>query len=105
MQKSNLFKAAWAFFKANIYATFSEALTAAWVRLKAMQKMSKGWATIKYRKSDGSITERIATTSKNILPGDFSNTPIEYTPSQIRYFDQEANGWRSFKIDRFISIV
>lgn len=90
-------------------ANRSEALTLAWqivktARLPFVHAQAKAWATVKlkakmqvepvsfcYIKDDGSY--RFAT-------GQYATTTT--SPLVVRYFDTDANGVRSFRIDRLI---
>jgi WYL_2, Sm-like SH3 beta-barrel fold len=102
-KKVSLFNNAWSMFRDGLFVTFGEALKAAWSRLKVVTGMKTGVVTFEYIKSDGTV--RFA---KGTLTG-FDYTPktteSKPKPEIIKYFDIEAQSFRSFRLDRFIGLV
>jgi len=102
-KKVSLFNNAWSMFKAGLFTTFAKALKAAWSRIKVVTGMKTGVVAFEYVKSDGTI--RIA---KGTLTGfDYTakTTESKPKPEVIKYFDIEAQSFRSFRLDRFIGLV
>jgi len=94
--KSRLFKIAHAI-KAN-YASFSEALKMAWKTIRLRAKLKAGVVSFAFKKVDGSIRKAIGTL--NDVP---ASTGVKYPNySVFIYFDVEANGYRSAKIENLL---
>lgn len=101
--KSNLFKTACSLFRDQIFSTFAQCLKAAWLKIKVVASMKKGNVSFKFIKSDG--TERVA---QGALTGfDYTPKTTESKPKAelVKYFDLEVLSFRSFRIDRFVSII
>jgi len=102
-KKVSLFNNAWSMFKDGLFTSFAAALKAAWSRLKVVSGMKSGVVSFEYVKSDGTI--RLA---KGTLTGfDYTakTTESKPKPEVIKYFDIEAQSFRSFRIDRFLGLV
>jgi len=97
---SNVFKAAWYFYKKGIYASFSEALRAAWRRCKVIAKLASGQLEFTFRKGTGEIRKAIGTLKVDSQPRKSNKA---FTPDVIAYFDIEVNDWRRFRIERLIA--
>jgi len=80
------------------YATFSEALTAAWKVIKLMLKLKSGTASFAFKKVDGSIRKAIGTLKD--VPASKGVKATNY--GQFIYFDIEANDFRSAKVENLI---
>jgi len=97
MTNSNLFFRAWAIAKQNPQFTFRKALISSWKAEKLTREMSGGNVVeFVYIKKDGSV--RIA---KGTIPelkfGLEGKIKTVGQNSVVKYFDIEADGWRSFK--------
>lgn len=101
--KVSLFNNAWSMFKAGLFTSFAEALKAAWSRIKVISGMKTGTVTFRYIKSDGSI--RIATGTLSDINYVAKATESKPKPEVVKYFDIEAQSFRSFRLDRFIGMV
>lgn len=60
--------------------------------------LNEGRVTFTYRKSDGTTRKATGTTKTDLIPESArastdANTP---TSAQVRYYDLDRNGWRSF---------
>jgi WYL_2, Sm-like SH3 beta-barrel fold len=102
-KKFSLFNNAWSMFKDGLFTTFAQALKAAWNRLKVVTGMKTGVVTFQYIKSDGSI--RIATGTLSDIKYVAKTTESKPKPEVVKYFDIEAQSFRSFRVDRFIGLV
>ena len=92
--------------------TPSQALKYAWWFESFRKKLSTGVWRFSYYKKDGSIREARGTL-------DFSRIPEEHHPKSLSsapdvrpenygtfpYYDLDAAGWRSFRLDNFIGFV
>lgn len=101
--RAKIFIQAWEMFKGGLFTSFASALKAAWARLKVVTVMKIGVCSFKYIKSDGTIR----TASGTLTGFDYTPKTTESKPKNeiIKYFDIEAQGFRSFRIDRFMGLV
>jgi hypothetical protein len=71
-------------------------------RTQIVESLHQGICEVTFTKADG--TERVmkCTLSKSILPPDNRQvlTETEGNPNVVAVWDTEANGWRSFAVDR-----
>lgn len=92
--------------------TQSQALKYAWWFEAFRKKLQSGTYRFSYFKTDGSIREAVGTL-------DFARIPEEHHPKSLSsapdvrpenydtfpYYDLNAGGWRSFRLDNFIGFV
>lgn len=64
-----------------------------------VSKLKTGVSIIKYVKTDGSLREAKATLDPVFLPQQTNNGSRSSNDLVVNYFDIEANGWRSFKVN------
>lgn len=91
-------KFAWYLIKEKNYSR-SEAYKLSWKIYKLKNKMSNGIADFTFVKKDGTTRHAEGTLSFNVMPADastFKGTDKNQSPSQIRYYDMQSHGWRSF---------
>lgn len=68
-----------------------------------IENLSKGVATFKYRKVDGSIREAKGTINPELTPATKDETARVATDGPtISYYDMDAKAWRSFRRDSVI---
>lgn len=101
--KVSLFTNAWSMFKAGLFTSFAESLKAAWSRIKVITGMKTGTVTFRYIKSDGTV--RVATGTLSDINYVAKSTESKPKPEVVKYFDIEAQSFRSFRLDRFIGLV
>lgn len=79
---------------------FAVCLSRAWALYRLTKQMHQGVVTFAYEKADGSLRKAKGTLKdvQNLIKG----TGTENYKT-VRYFDVEANGFRSFKIQNFIT--
>jgi hypothetical protein len=66
-----------------------------------MKKLAEGVTTVKFTKKDGSDRVMVCTRSPNLIPTEFQPKTSETEETtevsdNIRVFDVEKQGWRSF---------
>jgi hypothetical protein len=79
---------------------FAVCLAKAWALYRLRQRMTSGVVKIAFERADGSLRIAYATlkdTAKHIKG---TGTPNYKT---VKYFDTEAGGFRSFKVENFIT--
>ena len=100
---SEVFSTAWAMFKKDLFKTFSDALKTAWMRISLIHRLRSGIAYFTYNISSGEIRKAIGT----LREGNFFYTPKSKKSINllvIKYFDLEARGFRSCRVDRLIQV-
>ena len=95
-----------------ITATQSQALKYAWWFEAFRNKLATGVYRFSYFKTDGSIREAVGTLCIDLIPddkrpkGDMSDGAArEPAAGAFPYYDIDAQGWRSFRLDNFIGFV
>lgn len=98
--RSKVFKQAHEIMKATGKA-FAVCLSRAWALYRLTKQMHQGVVTFAYEKADGSLRKAKGTLKdvQNLIKG--TGTPNYKT---IRYFDVEANAFRSFKTENLITV-
>lgn len=102
MSKTNLFKTAWSYFKANIFSSFSDCLKAAWQKAKLTIAMKSGAVNLSFTKKDGTETTRIATIDPHLFTYDSKGTGSNPKADVICFYSLTDNGFRSFRIENLI---
>lgn len=67
------------------------------------KQMQKGICEIVFEKLDGTMREMTCTLMESEIPEDalnFSNKGKERSKETLAVYDTEANGWRSFRINK-----
>lgn len=92
--------------------TQSQALKYAWWFESFRKKLQSGTYRFSYFKIDGSIRDAVGTLDMSRIPedkrpkGDMSDGAArEPNPDVFTYYDLNAGGWRSFRLDNFIGFV
>jgi len=101
--KSKVFETAWDLFKSNVFQTFSECLKFAWKQIKLVLAMKNGTVTISFRKSNGEITERLATLNTNLFNYESKGVDRPNRAGNVKFWSIPDNAFRSFRIERLIS--
>jgi hypothetical protein len=99
MNKSKLFHIAHSI--KHQFNSFGEALRKAWYVLKLRAKMKSQIVSFRFKKVDGSTREAIGTLRADLLP-EIKGNSNKINHSVMAYFDTEANGFRSFKVENLI---
>lgn len=97
--RTKVFKTAWQLVK-ETGKSFAVCLSKAWALYRLKKEMTKGVVKFAYEKLDGTLRKAIGTLK------DTGYTPKgkESSIKTFNYFDVEANGYRSFKIDNLITV-
>lgn len=101
--KSQVFNTAWELFKSNVFTTFSECLQYAWKQIKLVLAMKNGTVKISFRKSNGEITERLATLNTNLFEYENKGTDRPNRAGNIKFWSITDDAFRSCRIERLIS--
>ena len=76
---------------------FSICLVKAWSFYRLTQRMRAGVVRFAYEKADGTL-RRAAGTLHEVA------ATIKGTGRPVKYYDVEADGWRSFKVENFVTV-
>ena len=92
--------------------TQSQALKYAWWFESFRKKLQSGTYRFSYFKIDGSIREAVGTLDMSRIPEDKRPKSLSSAPdvrpenyNTFPYYDLNAGGWRSFRLDNFIGFV
>ena len=96
---SNIMRRAWELFRTT-GKSFSVCLVRAWALYRLTKRMRTGVVSFCYEKANGD-TRKAKGTLQGVAPL-IKGTGKE-TPKTVRYFDIEAGGFRSFRIENFIT--
>lgn len=70
-------------------------------------ELSKRLVEFEYQKKDGTIRKAKGTTKSEIIPEVAQPKGVDrnYSVENVRYYDTEKEGWRSFNKENFVSYV
>lgn len=97
---SNIMRRAWTIYRAT-GKTFSVCLSRAWALYRLIRRMRAGVVSFAYEKTDGTL--RRAKGTLRDVSALVKGTGKE-TPATVRYYDVEAAGFHSFRIENLITI-
>ena len=90
----------------------SNALKYAWWFESFRDKLRTGVYRFSYFKKDGDIREAVGTLDFSHIPAEHQPKPLSGAPDvrpenyeTFRYYDLDAEGWRSFRLENFIGFV
>jgi hypothetical protein len=100
--KRDIFNTAWQYIKDGLFTAFSDALKAAWNKIKLVAQLKKGVSYFTFKKVDG--TERKAIGTLNDVNFQYENKGSDRKACTgiVKYWDIEARGFRSFRIENFV---
>lgn len=95
-----IMRRAWELFRTTGKA-FTVCLSRSWAVFRLIQRMRAGVVRFTYEKTDGTLRKAIGTLQdvQKLVKGTGGDTP-----KTVRYFDVDAQGFRSFKIENLITI-
>jgi len=96
---SAIMRRAWAIARATGKA-FAVCLSKAWQLYRLTKRMRAGIVRFAYEKADGTLRKAIGTLKDTAALVKGTGRPDD--GRTVRYFDVEASGWRSFKVENFI---
>lgn len=91
---------AWAIARATGKA-FAVCLSRAWQLYRLTKRMRTGVVRFAYEKADGTLRRAAGTLNDTADRIKGAGRPDD--GQTLRYFDVEANGWRSFKVENFVA--
>ena len=99
---STIMRRAWALFRTT-RKTFSVCLSKAWQLYRLTDRMRSGTVRFAYKKADGTL-RRACGTLQSIIATIKGAGRRPDDGRTVKYYDIEAAGWRSFKVENFITI-
>lgn len=101
---STIMRRAWAIARST-GKSFSVALSRAWQLHRLTRRMRGGLVRFVYEKRDGTLRRAVGTLHDvtSTIKSTMSGTRPE-DGRTVRYYDIEASGWRSFRVENFIGI-
>lgn len=98
---STIMRRAWAIARATGKA-FAVALSKSWQLWRLTKRMRTGIVRFAYEKADGTLRRAIGTLKETVALVKGTGGPDN--GRTVRYYDVEAAGWRSFKVENLIAI-
>ncbi len=98
--KTLVFKTAWECYKKGIFGTFSEALRKAWKIEKMKKALRAGKLEFSFRKDNGEIRKAVGTLNSEMFTYEVKSAEVTPKLDVVKYWDLEAEGFRSFRIER-----
>lgn len=96
---STIMRRAWQIARATGKA-FAVALSKSWQLYRLTKQMRAGIVRFAYEKADGTLRKALGTLKDTAALVKGTGRPDGRT---VRYYDVEADGWRSFKVENFIT--
>ena len=80
---------------------FAVALSKSWQLYRLAKQMRAGVVRFAYEKADGTLRKAIGTLKDTTVLVKGTGRPDD--GRTVKYYDIEANGWRSFKVENFVT--
>lgn len=105
--KKEIFQTAWALFKKGMFATFGQALKAAWSRVKLLAKLKSGLVYFRFQKEGGEMRDAIGTLNAANFQyvNKSDNKSTSNAAELVKYWDVEKRGFRAVRMDRFVCFL
>lgn len=97
---SKVMRRAWQIARATGKA-FAVALSKSWQLYRLTKRMRAGIVKFAYEKADGTLRKAIGTLKDTAALVKGTGRPDD--GRTVKYYDVEADGWRSFKVENFIT--
>lgn len=82
--------------------TFGEAQRKAWQVARLEYRLNIGIASFQFIKADGTVRAANGTRNADLFEYQHKGSEAKQSPLNVRYFDMDANAWRSFNANRLI---
>lgn len=96
-----IMRRAWALFRSTGRA-FSVCLSKVWELYRLTKRMRAGVVRFAYEKTDGSLRKACGTLHD--VAATVKGTGHPNDAITMRYYDVEADGWRSFKVENLVTV-
>ena len=103
MNRSQILSASWKVRKANPGLSWGECQKQAWAAYRLKEAMQSSIVEFSFVKSDKSVRTAKGTLNGDLFQYEAKGASAPTSPDVIRYFDTDANGWRSFRIERLLN--
>ena len=98
---SAIMRRAWQIARATSKA-FAVALSKSWQLYRLTKRMRAGVVRFAYEKADGTLRRAVGTLKDTAALVKGTGRPDD--GRTVRYFDVEADGWRSFRVENFVTV-
>jgi len=96
-----IMRRAWAITRATGKA-FAVCLSKAWQLYWLTKRMRAGIVRFAYEKADGTLRKAVGTLADTAARVKGTGRPGDCRT--VKYYDVEADGWRSFKVENFVTV-
>lgn len=96
-----IMRRAWTLFRSTGKA-FAVCLSKAWALYRLTKRMRAGVVLFAYEKTDGSLRKACGTLHDVAATVKGTGRPDD--GQTVKYYDVEAAGWRSFKVENFVTV-
>ena len=96
-----IMRRAWTLFRSTGKA-FAVCLSKAWALYRLTKRMRAGIVRFAYEKADGTLRKACGTLHD--VAATVKGTGRPNDALTIRYYDVEADGWRSFKVENLVTV-
>ncbi|WP_288290621.1 SH3 beta-barrel fold-containing protein [uncultured Alistipes sp.] len=96
-----IMRRAWALFRSTGRA-FAVCLSKAWELYRLTKRMRAGVVLFAYEKTDGSLRKACGTLHDVAATVKGTGRPDD--GQTVKYYDVEADGWRSFKVENLVTV-
>jgi WYL_2, Sm-like SH3 beta-barrel fold len=103
MNRSTILTAAHKVRKTNPTLSWGECQRQAWAAYRLKEAMQSDVVEFQFIKSDKSVRIAKGTLNSELFQYEAKGTSVPTSPDVIRYFDLDANSWRSFRIERLLA--
>lgn len=69
------------------------------------EHLHNGEVTFEYKKKDGTIRRARGTLRMDVIPESYWPVLRPTAPDNVRYWDLDSEGWRSFRPENFLRII
>ncbi len=85
--------------------SFSQSQIAAWKAVRLMEALKSGVVSFSYKKEDGSLRSAKGSTNPGLFSYEHKGDAKPAKAVVVKYYDFDANGWRSCRADRIDRIA
>jgi len=105
VSRTEVLQMAWAIRRANITMTWSACQVQAWKAIRLRNALKLGVTAFQFVKTDGTVRDAKGTVNADLFTYQYKGGNSSDSPLVVRFFDIEANGWRSCCADRILQIA
>lgn len=100
--RSEVLSLAWTIRRQNSGLTWSECQKAAWNSVRLRAALYTGVVGFSYTKENGEVRQAVGTLNTNLYRYESKGVGSPANPMVVKYYDVEAAGFRSCRVDRIL---